>query len=434
MLLQLEKKARAAQSQAALLFVIVNETINLVGYRQGFIWSAGKKKIAAVSGVPAPDSHSPYLQWAKRLATHLQTTAELLPKDVGAHSVPATLQAAWDEFLPPYALWLPLDSPLQGNMGGLLLARDTAFTDAEKTLLAFLAETYAHAWSALDKKGSPFRARLGRRLSGRGLTLAAVLLLAALSFIPVQLTTLGEAEVLPKNPAIVRSPLEGVIDRVLVAPNEQVTAGQTLLELDKRVLASRLLQAEKAREVEKVKLLKTKQLALRDNRSSSQLAIISAMIEEQEAEVHSLQGMLGRATITSPVNGIALFNNRAELVGRPVRIGEKIMTVAAKTESHLVFWLATSDALPLENGARIRLFLNISPNTPIEARLTSIGYTPSPRPEGYMAYRLEAEFVDPAASPRIGLRGVAKIYGQETSLGYLLFRRPLTTLRQWTGL
>ena len=37
------------------------------------------------------------------------------------------------------------------------------------------------------------------------------------------------------------------------------------------------------------------------------------------------------------------------------------------------------------------------------------------------------------ATVRIGLRGTAKIYGDRVLLGYYLFRRPLATLRGWTG-
>ena len=36
-------------------------------------------------------------------------------------------------------------------------------------------------------------------------------------------------------------------------------------------------------------------------------------------------------------------------------------------------------------------------------------------------------------SLRIGLRGTAKIYGERVLLGYYLLRRPLATVREWTG-
>ena len=37
------------------------------------------------------------------------------------------------------------------------------------------------------------------------------------------------------------------------------------------------------------------------------------------------------------------------------------------------------------------------------------------------------------ALPRIGTRGVAKIYGRTVPLGYWVFRRPITMVRQSLG-
>ena len=54
-------------------------------------------------------------------------------------------------------------------------------------------------------------------------------------------------------------------------------------------------------------------------------------------------------------------------------------------------------------------------------------------PEGIMAYRFRARF-DAAATPRLGLRGSAKIYGPQRSLAIWLLRRPIATIRQWLAL
>ena len=35
---------------------------------------------------------------------------------------------------------------------------------------------------------------------------------------------------------------------------------------------------------------------------------------------------------------------------------------------------------------------------------------------------------------RIGLKGTAKLYGERAPLGYLLLRRPIASVREWTGL
>ena len=63
-LLQLGRRARAASDLAALGFVIVNETLQLVPYRQAALWiNMGLPRGAAVSGLPQPDHGAPYVQW-----------------------------------------------------------------------------------------------------------------------------------------------------------------------------------------------------------------------------------------------------------------------------------------------------------------------------------------------------------------------------------
>lgn len=434
MLLQLEKKARRAQSLSALYFLIVNETIHLVHYRQAFVWLKTSNKITAVSGVPNPDPNSLYMQWAGKLASKLQSRRPQSLDEIERSSLPEDLASEWDDYLPQSALWLPLIHPDGNEIGAVVFAKGSPWSEPDKILLAHLGETYAHALGFYLKTSGRIGTRIKAALRAEFFVPASLLILISLFFIPVKLTALGDAEVIARRPAIIRSPLEGVIDDVMIAPNEAVRKGQILVELDKRALTNRLLQAKKSLEVERVKLLKSKQLALRDRQFAGQLDVIEAIIEEQEAEITYLERLLNQARLKSPISGISIYNDRNDLIGRPVKIGEKLLAVAEKNDSHLVLWLATNDAIALTQGSRVRLFLNTSPHQPIEARLTNMSYTPVARPEGYMAYRVEADFADQNSAPRIGLRGVAKVYGEQTNLGYLLFRRPLITLRQWTGL
>ncbi|MCW4629909.1 hypothetical protein [Marinomonas rhodophyticola] len=50
-----------------------------------------------------------------------------------------------------------------------------------------------------------------------------------------------------------------------------------------------------------------------------------------------------------------------------------------------------------------------------------------------IAYRIVADIHGDIKPPRIGLRGTAKLYGDEVSLAYYLLRRPLTFIRQFLG-
>ena len=76
----------------------------------------------------------------------------------------------------------------------------------------------------------------------------------------------------------------------------------------------------------------------------------------------------------------------------------------------------------------------MAPLKPLTASLTQTSYQATPSPEGISAYRIRGRFEGHAGIARIGLKGTAKLYGQRWPLAYLIFRRPLATLREWTGL
>ena len=434
-LLQLEKLARRAETISALHFIVVNETIKLIPFRQAVLWDAQKNKIAAVSGTPSPNADTPYVRWSLKVSRELSQNCDPTPRIVTNEDISENLIQDRMKIMPAYLLWVPLQNGQSIKMGGMLLARNEPWSESELTLISFLAETYAHAWDALSRKSRiKITAGFSDILRQRFIPILSVTFLMASFFIRVPLTALGNAEVAPLDPAIMRSPLDGVIDQVLIEPNSDVKEGQLLVRLEKQSLESRLLQAEKNRDVEQVKLLKASQSVFGDMGFSGQIDIIKAAVKEREAEIAYIRGLLERTEISAPFTGIAIFDEKTALVGKPVKTGEKILSVARKGQSKLVVWLSTKDAISLEPGARISMFLNVAPERPLQATLTGAAYIPSPRPEGYMAYRVEAAFDAEEEIPRVGLRGVAKIYGQEVTLAYYLFRRPLTSLRQWSGL
>ncbi len=57
----------------------------------------------------------------------------------------------------------------------------------------------------------------------------------------------------------------------------------------------------------------------------------------------------------------------------------------------------------------------------------------SPLLEGTLVYRVLANFEVDVVPPRIGLKGTAKVYGEEVKLLYYLLRRPFASVRRWTG-
>jgi hypothetical protein len=110
------------------------------------------------------------------------------------------------------------------------------------------------------------------------------------------------------------------------------------------------------------------------------------------------------------------------------------MLLADPRDAGVLVWLPVADALNLELGAPIRLFLHTRPLSPLSATLFQTSYQAVLNPEGIAAYRLRGRFEEGQEKPRIGLYGTARVSGGWTVLGYYLLRRPIAALRGWTGL
>lgn len=427
-LLQLERRARRAATVEELGFVMVNETNGLVRYRQAALW---RGRATALSGAALVDANAPYVLWLNRLldwahATHGAGGA--VPLDAGG--VPEAVGRDWAEWLPAFGLWLPLGG-CGNEPAALFLVRDEPWTAAESHLLGYVADAYGHALSALVMRRRGWRLRTRGRawLAGAALALAA----GALA-LPMPHSALAPAEVIARAPTVVRAPIDGVVDRFEVQPNEAVAEGQVLLVLDRTRLLNRLEVARKALEVAEAEFRQASQQAVFDQKSKANLVVLKGRMEQQAAEAAYVEGLLARVEIRAPRAGIAIFDDVNDWIGKPVAIGERILTVASPQETELEIRLPVADAIALDGGAAVRLFLNVAPQNPIPAALTYAGYQAETTPDGVLAYRLKAAFADGVTPPRIGLKGIAKVYGEDSTLLYALLRRPLAAVRQRLGL
>ena len=109
------------------------------------------------------------------------------------------------------------------------------------------------------------------------------------------------------------------------------------------------------------------------------------------------------------------------------------MTLADPSLIRVTIHVAPEDAVDLEPGAEVKVFLNINPLEPLNARITQASYEAVPQPDNTLAYVVQAELLEGHGFPRIGLRGTAKIYAEEVTLAYYLFRKPVAFIRQRIG-
>jgi hypothetical protein len=431
LLLGLIQRARRAATADEIAFLMVNETIMLAPYRQALLWRDGAGIVAA-SGIAVIDRNAPFIQWANLVGRTIHHGLER-PVKLTADDVPDVLAADWGQFLPPHGLAVPLSTPACGRAGLLLFARDDPWTEAELLFIGEAAETYALAWAPYLRIGA-FRtlARRWRRVRGRHWLAAAALLAVAL--FPVHLSVLAPGEVTARDPAVLRAPLEGVVEHVLVTPNQPVQAGQVLFELDTTTLRGKLDVARKALETARAEQEQAAQQAFFDPKAKAQLGVLAGHIEERRADVALLSDQLARSRVVAPRAGVAVLDDPSEWAGRPVAVGERVLAVADAHDTEIEAWVAPGDVIELPDQAPVTLFLNVDPLHPVHAALRYVGYETMMRPDGTLGHRLRASLDAGQARPRLGLKGTVRLDGERVPLAYWLLRRPLAATRQVLGL
>lgn len=444
-LLSLGRKARQAVSPEQLRFLLANDTHALCPYRQALIWDAARG-VETISGVVQVEANAPFVLWAGRAFSHwVATKTPAGPVDL--ESLPPALRAQWGEWLPSHAYWLPwVDPPDVPNQpsGGLLLARDLPWTENEGALLREWVEIWQQsvrlcqpstgsAWADSWRIGrARSRADRRQRTWWRRPAIWGAALGLALAFLPVRLSVFAPGELVPAHPAVVRSPLDGLIAAFHVKPNEAVRQGQLLFEFDEVSLRSRLNLGEQAVATAEAEYRQAAQQALIDPRYKASLVTLAGRVEERRVDLALVRDQIGRARVTAPQDGIALFDDPTEWIGRPVRIGERIMRLAATGDAEVEAWLPLADAIPLPDAAPVSLFLNASPLDPVRARVRYLAHDAVARPDGSYAYRLRAT-IEAGTSHRVGLKGTARVDGRRVPLLYWVFRRPWAAVRIWAG-
>ena len=426
----------ACRSEREVFLVMANELSQHLAADQVLAWRQspwGRPQLWAVAGVSRVERHTDFASWIEKLASHLRRGAETavaaVPLDLG---LPA-LQAERHLHLLDNMLHVRLSGPDGSLVGGVFAGRLQAFDAADIELLsgyAVLAGRSAWAWRRkawLPVDGwAPLLARQGLRW------VIGLAVLAAM-FLPVRLSALASAEVTAREPVTITATQDGVVEKILVRPNQRVAAGEVLLRFDAAVVRNRLEVARRAVAVADAELRRASGKAFLDESSRAELQTLRARVQEKAAETQYLDELNARLQIKAPVAGLAVFTEPEAWSGRPVQTGERVMLIADPSKVWLTLYLPPEEDIPSRDQAPVTLNLDISPLVSIHATVVESSYEAGMTPEGRPAYVLRALLSDPQALPRIGLRGTATVYGDTTVLGYYLLRKPMRAARRLLG-
>ena len=433
-LLRLEQVVLSAESLAETRFIIANETRSLSPFILAVLLRGREDEslhLEAHSNISEVDRTTPFAAWCERLAQHLSMTlpgravAALTPE----HLTP-DLRRDWPDFAASQLLWVPLFTRETHRQGALLLSRDSAWSPQEQALLGHLAGIYAFALGRFSTtvrwQGYWRQAMTRKRLA------MLALAVMGLAFLPVKLSVLAPAEITPRDAFVVAAPIEGVVTGIHVLPNQQVQAGDVLATLESTDLKGLQEVAAKVWNVAQAELLRAQQASFVDPARKADLAQLQAQVDLKRREYQLAESRHQKASLPSDRSGVAVIDDPQTWKGRPVRVGERILSIADPAMVEVTVMVPVKDAVVLEPGNEVRLFLDTDPLHSLKATVQYVVYESTMAGE-WPAYKVRARLETSTPAPRIGLRGTARIYGQNTTLFYYLLRRPITATRQWLG-
>ena len=431
-LLRIERDARRCACVADLHYLVANDVRPILGARQVFVLTdeGGTRTVAAVSSVTTVDREAPFVQWIEGVAVRRVPATATSPVrlDLTAEGVSHGDHAEHYPFA--QLLALPLADRAGRPLGLILLARESEWDEDACRIGERLAECFAHAWSGFRRPPAALH-----RLRKPGFVAAAVAaLLVVLALTPTHVTALAPFEIVPDRPFIVAASSDGTIESVAVQPNSTVAAGALLYTTVSTTLRDNLVIAERTVAVAEAKWKQLRQAAFLDPQAKRDLAAAEAEYELRRAERDYARDLLDKAVTRAPRAGIAIFNDATDLLGRPVQTGQRIMEIADREHVMARVAVPVDDSIVLNDGARVKLFLDSAPLHAVEARLDHASHGAEMGENNVFAFRAEARLSPDAIVPRLGVRGTAEVYGPRSSLLLYLFRRPLSYVRQHVGL
>ncbi len=320
----------------------------------------------------------------------------------------------------------------KGNIIGAALFFWTTAGDRTNNLKSLEAGKHllAACLTAIQDKSS-FRITSGTSNQRQGkrsglrtslLSIGFVLLLVAISFIPVPFRLSTDCLVQPISIRFIVSRFDGILQDVLVQPGDEIRDGDVLARLDGR--DNELDQAALAAERNKARKTRDHHLA-----SGNTAAAQIAGLEEQrlEQQLSLLQEKQNHLTLSSPIDGIILTGDMKRIEGSPVGRGQTLFEVSplkamivelAVREDHISF---------VDRGMEVTVRFDAYPNTTWNGKIEKINPKSMIR-DNRNVFIAELEFNNPDGRLRPGMQGKAKIDAATKPLGWILFRKPWYTL------
>lgn len=430
-------KAFSAKSRDNLKFIILNDTVHILPYDRAVLFELDghTAKLSGISGQVQVKANGELQEdWKKLINSLLELNK---PQRLTNDSFKPEVLDLWKKYnahTHPTIFWFPMQADGKPTIG--LMAETWAASEktpptpeALDVINTLLLPAYSIAWTKFDRikfiKNIP--------LNRAQWALFGIALLLSLFIIRIPLRVVAPAEVVPKDPYIIAAPLEGIIDEIVVTPGQEVTKGDALVEYDKRVPLQELKVAQKEVEINQAEVNRAMTLGLRDKTALSELKGLTLKLDKAKVSLDLAQYHATQLTIPAPDHGIVMLDNPEEWRGKPVRVGEKILSLSNPTKTKVRIWIPESDNIILNSDKPIKVYLNVNPEIGYEARIIYIANESTVSEKHVPSFIADADWEEQPENTKLGLKGTAILYGEKVSLFYYIIRRPLAALRHLIG-
>jgi multidrug efflux pump subunit AcrA (membrane-fusion protein) len=164
------------------------------------------------------------------------------------------------------------------------------------------------------------------------------------------------------------------------------------------------------------------------------MVIISAQIDQVEAELSLTTDKIARAKLVAPFDGVIVSGDLNQLLGTPVEQGKVLFQIAPLDAYRVILQVEERDIAHVATGQRGELTLSGIPDQLMDFTLTQI--TPvSTSLDGRNYFRVEAHLLNASERVRPGMEGLGKVeIGQRKLIwiwGHTLFDWLRLSIWKW---
>lgn len=421
-ILEVDNALRRSKEESEAFIVAVNLIKNLFPYEVGigFSYHHGYKALA-YSDIPLPDTKSPFIKNLVRFLEKQisQKELEIFP----ASEVSTELAKQGMEFV----MIVPIRAHVNGAlMGALLFGSSVGFSKDATVLASHCAETLSLVLGALSStRHVPWK---------RWIAYTAVGAIAGSIFlIDVSVSTLGNAQVVAKNPTIITAPMNGIVKKVYVKSNDTIKKGEVLVSFDDIEIKGKQRVAAQTINVSASEMIKQERASFFDPSIKNRLEESRAERAVKSMEYHAISAQLKKLTVFSPTKGIVILDNPDEMIGKPFKAGEKLLSIVDPSNIKVEILVGAHESNIIQRGDITAIYLDNDPFHPLSGTITDLYYEPVIAPSNILSYKAYVTLDANQTLPSIGMCGKVKIKGEDVSLFTYLMRKPLAYLRWYFG-